>query len=158
MTEVVRDLWRRPARPTLLLRKGHLEQVAQLFKEGRTNKALVQEVPQGGFAEACLNRLEHELYQESYPGLSWDLLFLPLPPPRWSRKVLTSLCQLPAQTARSSWQQQTRQMGWATCVCRHSVNCQPDHCLKASGLVSWGHWSQLAVSKLLFAVRLWTYT
>lgn len=70
MTEVVRDLWRRPAGPTLLLRKGHLEQVAQLFKEGRKNKALVQEVPQGGFAEAFLDRLEHELYQESYPGLS----------------------------------------------------------------------------------------
>lgn len=70
MVEVGRDLWRKPAGPTLLLRKVHLEQVAQLFKEGRKTKTLVQEVPQGGFAEAGLDHLEHELYQEPYPGLS----------------------------------------------------------------------------------------
>lgn len=81
-----------------------------------------------------------------------------LPTLRGPLGVLTSLYQLPGQAALSFWQQKSRQMGWATCVCGHSVSCQPDHCLNASSLVSWGHWSQLAASKLLCVVRLWTYT
>lgn len=86
---------------------------------------------------ACLDPIEHELYLESYLGLGWNLMFsFSLPTLGGSPDVLPSSCQLPAQTALLAAAGQAN--GLSNVCLKTLVNCQLDHCLKASSLVSEG--------------------